>query len=410
MASIKDQFPIFEKNPTLVYLDSGATTLKPLSVLQKMMEYYADYSSNIHRGLYPISERATEEYEKVRDKIVEFIGAKFASEIIFTSGTTSGLNLVARGWGDKNLIDGDEVVVTEMEHHSNLVPWQELAKRKNLKLKFLPIVDFHLDMSKLKEVINENTKLLAVTHVSNVLGTVNPVKEIVRQCRMINPSIIVVVDGAQAVSHIKVDVGDMDVDFYAFSGHKMYGPTGVGVLYTKASRQLEMDPESFGGGMIKEVLKEKSTWANGPEKFEAGTPPIAEVIGLGASVDFLQQMGMENLTRHEKEITDYAMLQLVQSPQIKVVGPQKNRIGVISIFLNKDKMGTAHDWSSILGSNFNVCVRAGHHCAMPLHELLGLPWGTLRASIGIYNTKEDIDVLVKGLLEAERVFEEVDNG
>lgn len=249
MNNYKKYFPIFAKNPNLHYLDSGATTLKPQVVLDKMMEYYTEYSANIHRGLYPISERATTEYENVRVKMAKFLGAKNENEIVFTAGTTAGLNLVARGWGESNLKEGDEIVITEMEHHSNLVPWQELAKRKNLKLSFLQITNYELKITNWEKIISKKTKLLALTQVSNVLGTINPIKEIAAQCRMINPDICVVVDGAQAVGHMRVDVVDMDVDFYAFSGHKMYGPTGVGVLYAKAKRWAETYPENFGGGM-----------------------------------------------------------------------------------------------------------------------------------------------------------------
>jgi cysteine desulfurase/selenocysteine lyase len=251
---------------------------------------------------------------------------------------------------------------------------------------------------------------LALTQVSNVLGTVNPIKEIVIRARKINPEICVVVDGAQAVGHIKVDVVDMNVDFYAFSGHKMYGPTGVGVLYAKAHRQLEMMPESFGGGMIKEVYKEGSTWADGPEKFEAGTPPIAQVIGLGAAVDFLTGIGMDTVETHEKEIIDYAVAKLEKHPEIKVLGQNSNRLGVFSMVFANDGLGSAHDWGSILGTKFNVCVRAGHHCAMPLHNQMGHPTGTLRASLGIYNTKEDIDILIEAMEDVKRVFEQIDNG
>lgn len=410
MADYKKLFPLLIKNPDLHYLDSGATTLKPQVVLDKIMEYYTEYSANIHRGLYPMSERATTEYEEVREKITKFLNAPHESEIIFTSGTTASINLVARGWGEDNLVEGDEIVTTEMEHHSNMVPWQELAKRKKAILKYWVIEDFQLVMSDLEKYITPKTKILALTQVSNVLGTVNPVGEIVEMARKINKDICVVVDGAQAVGHFKVDITGLDVDFYAFSAHKMYGPTGVGVLYAKAMRQLQMSPESFGGGMIKEVYKDGSTWAEGPEKFEAGTPPIAQVIGLGAAVDFLSGIGIETVATHEKELIDYAVKKLGQYEEIRVLGQNNNRIGVFSVVFKDVDLGTAHDWSSILGTNHNVCVRAGHHCAMPLHNLLGIPSGTLRASLGIYSTTEDIDALVEGLMDVKKTFEGINNG
>ena len=410
MNNYKKYFPIFEKRPGLIYLDSAATTLKPKITLDKMMEYYLEYSANIHRGLYELSERATSEYDLARQKVAEFVGAEFENEIIFTSGATSSINLVARSWGERNLKAGDEVVVTEMEHHSNLVPWQELSKKLKLKINFLEISNFKLQITNLEQKITERTKLLAITQVSNVLGTVNPIKEIIKKAKEINPEIVVVVDGAQAVGHMKVDVIDLDADFYVFSGHKMYGPTGVGVLYTKASRQLEMFPDNVGGGMIREVTKDGATWVDGPERFEAGTPPIAEVIGLGAAVDFINQIGMENVMKHENELVEYALKKFGIHNEIKIIGPKDDRTGVISMVFEKEDYGSAHDWSDILGKRFNVCTRAGHHCAMPLHNLLGLPNGTLRASIGLYNTSEDIDKLIEGLVEVKKVFEESDNG
>ncbi len=402
MKNYKKLFPIFKNNPTLHYLDSAATSLKPQVVLDKMMDYYQNYSANIHRGLYPISEKATTEYEQVRNKVAKFIGAKFEGEIIFTGGTTASINMVARSWGENNLVKGDEIVVTVAEHHSNFVPWQQLAKRKSLKLR---VTSYELEITK-------NTKLLAINHVSNVLGTVNNIKEIIKKAREINPNICVVVDGAQAVAHMPVNVTDLDCDFYAFSGHKMYGPTGVGVLYAKANRQLEMKPDNFGGGMIKEVTTETSTWAEGPEKFEAGTPPIGEVIGLGAAVDFINEIGMKNIMAHEKELTDYLIESILKYGRIKILGLgiSDNRLGVVSMYSDDKQMGTSHDFSDILGRKFNVAVRAGHHCAMPLHTKFGVETGTTRASIGIYNDKNDIDELIKGLIYAKDIFNCIEEG
>lgn len=424
MDNFKKLFPIFTKNPELHYLDSGATALKPQMVLDKMMEYYTEYSANIHRGLYPLSERATTEYDEVRKKVKEFIGAEHEAEIIFTGGTTDSLNLVARSWGENNLQEGDEIVVTEIEHHSNLVPWQELVKNKKCKVNYLNVIARPIDRSNPVEiasssfgngllamtdsVITKNTKLLTITHVSNVLGEINPIKEIVKKAREINPGICIVVDGAQAVPHIPVDVGEMDVDFYAFSGHKLYGPTGVGVLYAKAKRQMEMQPSRFGGGMINNVTLEKSTWANGPEKFEAGTPPIAQVIGLGAAIDFVNSLGMEKIVKHEKELTKYLFDKLKELSWVNIVGEEygEYRLGTVAIVSKVP----VHDMADILGRHHNVCVRAGHHCTMPLHQKLGVIGGTLRISLGIYNDKVDIDKLIIGLKDTKEIFKITDNG
>jgi cysteine desulfurase/selenocysteine lyase len=302
-------------------------------------------------------------------------------EIIFTSGTTDSINLVARAMGLKK---DDEVVVEIEAHHSNFVVWQQLGK-----------IVFE---------ITKNTKILAITHVSNVLGQINDIKSIIEQARKINPEIVVVVDGAQAVAHMPVDVTDLDCDFYAFSGHKMYGPTGVGVLYTKAKRQLEMEPAKFGGGMIKTVSTSESTWANGPEKFEAGTPPIAEVIGLGEAIDFINEIGFEEIQKHEKELTEYLLEKIGEINWIKILGSRENKLGLVAMYSDDPKMGTSHDIADILGRDFNVCVRAGHHCAMPLHTKFGIETGTVRASLGIYNTREDIDELIKGLSKTWMIF------
>lgn len=424
MDIFKKLFPIFNNNPDLHYLDSGATALKPQVVLDKMMEYYTEYSANIHRGLYPISERATTEYDEVRKKVKEFIGAELEAEIIFTSGTTDSLNLVARSWGENNLQEGDEIVVTEIEHHSNLVPWQELVKKLKLKLNYINLIAKPIGRSNTvgiasattgngllamtDGVITKNTKLLAITHVSNVLGTINPIKEIIKKAREINPEICVVVDGAQAVPHIAVNMVDLDVDFYAFSGHKLYGPTGAGVLYSRAKRQLEMQPSRYGGGMINSVTLEKSSWTNGPEKFEAGTPPIAEVIGLGAAIDFVKNVGMDNIVNHENELTQYLFEKLKELSWVNIVGDEfnENRLGTVAIVSKVP----AHDMADILGRLHNVCVRAGHHCTMPLHQKLGVVGGTLRISLGIYNDKVDIDKLIVGLNNIKEIFRITDNG
>jgi len=307
------------------------------------------------------------------------------------------INTVARAWGENNLYEGDEIVTTIAEHHSNFVPWQTLAKKRKLV--------FQISDLSCSEKITKNTKLLAINHVSNVLGTVNNIKEIIKKAREINPDICVLVDGAQAVAHMPVDVTDLDCDFYCFSGHKMYGPTGVGVLYAKSKRQLEMNPDNFGGGMIKEVDTVNTTYASGPEKFEAGTPPIGEVIGLGAAIDFINEIGMGNIVIHEKELTDYLLDKLSEIKWINILGLSKsdNRLGVVSMYSNDSRVGTSHDIADILGKN-NVCVRAGHHCAMPLHTKFGVETGTVRASLGIYNDKKDIDEMISGLQKVWTTF------
>ncbi|MFA5025861.1 MAG: SufS family cysteine desulfurase [Candidatus Shapirobacteria bacterium] len=411
MNKYKKYFPIFENNPELVYLDSGATALKAGIVLDRMNGYYTEFSANINRGLYPMSEKATEEYEEVRKKVAKFLGAEHGSEIIFTGGATAGVNLVARSWGEENIEEEDEIVITEMEHHSNLVPWQELAKRKKAVLKFIEVDEtYKLDLENLEKIINSKTKILALTQVSNVLGTINPIKEIIKKVKAINSKVVVLVDGAQAVAHMPVNVIDLDVDFYVFSGHKMYGPTGVGVLWTKAQRQLEMRPSIFGGGMIKEVTKEMTTYPLGPEAFEAGTPPIAQVVGLGAAIDFLESMSWKEILENEDELTKYTLKSLEKIPEIKIFGPISERVGVISMVLTGKNRPGAHDLGDILGRKFNVCIRSGHHCAMPLHHKFDLDYGTSRVSLGIYNEKKDIDKLIEAIKYALDIFNCIENG
>lgn len=387
-------------------MDSAATSLKPEIVLEKMNEYYSQYSANIHRGLYPLSEKATEEYEVAREKIKEFIGAESTQEIIFTSGTTDSINRVAIGWGNEHVSEGDEVVVTEMEHHSNFVPWQQLALRKGAKFKALKVgKDFRIELNSIEETISSKTKILAISLVSNVLGVINPVKEISARAKAINPEILIVVDAAQAVAHMPLNVSGLGVDVVAFSGHKMYGPTGVGVLYVKQKILAELSPSSFGGGMIKEVSLEKSTWADSPEKYEAGTPMVAEAIGLGAAVDFISQIGFEEIERQEKELSEYALKKLKELNWVKIFGPEEmtDRVGVITLMTKS----SPHDIADILGRRHQVCVRGGHHCTMPLHHKFEVESGTTRISLSVYNTFEDIDKLIEGLKEAEEILENI---
>ncbi len=415
---IKKDFPIFKNNPNLVYLDSAATSLKPKIVIDKLVEYYENYSANIKRGIYKISEKATEEYEETRKIIADFINAD-SEEIIFTRGTTESINLVAYGLGRKIVDRGDEIVVSVMEHHSNFVPWQQLAFEMGADFKVIDIDEegrlqvqsskfkVQNDNSKFKinlnQIITKKTKILALNYVSNVLGTINPIKEIIQEARRLNPTIIVVIDAAQAVPHMKVDVKELGCDFLAFSGHKMLGPTGAGVLFGKRKLLEEMFPFQYGGEMIEQVRIEKTSFAQVPEKFEAGTPSIADVIAFKEAIDYLKKIGMENVRNHEIEITKYA-LELFKSEfgdKIKIYGPKKvsDRGGVIAFTLSGVH---PHDLATVLDEE-NVAVRAGHHCAMPLHTRLNIPAST-RASFYIYTSKEDIDNFIQVLKKASKLF------
>ncbi|MDP3724169.1 MAG: SufS family cysteine desulfurase [bacterium] len=399
--NVKDQFPIFRHHPSLIYLDSAATSLKPQSVSDAVKRYDEEYSANVHRGIYSISEQATEAFESVRNRVVRFINASSADEIIFTKGTTEGLNLLAYAWGRINISEGDEIVTAIMEHHSNFVPWQQLAFEIGATFKVMNFEDDSAPiMSKqLRQVVKKKTKIVALTHVSNVLGTINPIADIVREVRSMNPDTLIIVDGAQAVAHLPVDVQQLGCDAYVFSGHKMYGPTGVGVLWAKRELLESMPPFLFGGSMIERVQIEKTTFAKPPAKFEAGTPPIAQVIGLGAAVEFIESVGREEIRRHEEQLVKIALLRL--SDLVTMYGPTdaKKRGGLIAFSLHGIH---GHDVAQVLAEE-EICVRAGHHCAMPLHERLGIP-ATVRASFGIYNSEDDIDRLINGIKRAAEVF------
>lgn len=403
---MKNNFPIFQNKPSLVYLDSAATSLKSAPVILAEMEYYTQYSANIHRGLYQISQIASAAYDQSRQIIADFINAK-SNEIIFTSGTTASINLVAQTWGQLNIKSGDEVIVTQMEHHSNLVPWQQLAKIKKARLKYLPVTsDFLLDQKSLSKLITSKTKIIALTHVSNVLGTVNPIKKIVQTIKKLNPKTLVLVDGAQAVAHFPVDVADLGVDFYAFSGHKLYGPTGIGVLYVNQKIYSSMSPASFGGGAIKEVFWDKTILDNPPFCYEPGTPPIAQTIALGQAIKFIQKIGWSKIISHEQELINYLFQKLNTISDLKILGPTNNnqRLGVISFAFTKPKSPASHDIGDILSQKFNLAVRTGFHCAMPLHQLFDFSTGTTRISLGIYNTQKDIDKLIEGLNYVVKIF------
>ncbi len=391
---IKSDFPIFSAHKNLVYLDSTATSLKPQQGIDKENEYYEKYSANIYRGIYKISEKATGEYETVREKVAKFIRAKDNREIVFVRSATEGINLVAAGIG-KMSQKGNEFVVTIMEHHSNFVPWQQRALKKNIKLKIWDIgKNYQLNLEELSKLITQKTKLLAVTAVSNVIGTINPISKIVELVKRINPKCFVLVDAAQAVPHMPVAVREWNADFVAFSSHKMLGPTGVGVLWGKYELLDEMNPYQYGGEMIQAVYRDKTLFKDPPHKFEAGTPHIAGVIGFGAAIDYLEKLGMHEVRKHEVELVDYALQKLKSIKGLTIYGPLKaeDRGGLIAFTLEK---AHAHDIAQILDSE-NICVRSGHHCAMPLHIELGVN-ATARASFYMYTTQADIDALVVGL-------------
>lgn len=398
---IRQQFPILNetcRGKPLVYLDSGATSQKPLFVIDAVEQFYRTTNANVHRGVYELSERATHKYEQVRKKVQAFINANESAEIIFTKGTTEAINLVANCFGALEIKAGDEIILTVMEHHSNIVPWQLLCERVGATIKVVPLAeDDTLDLAALKKLITANTKLIAVTHVSNVLGTINPIKDIVSMAHA--QQVPVLVDGAQAVPRLRVDVTELDCDFYTFSSHKMYGPTGVGILYGKRKWLERMPPYQGGGDMIITVSFEKTEYNAIPLKFEAGTPNIAGVIGLGAAIDFMNGVGIENIFNHEHELTQYAMQQLAQVPFVKIYGNAPTKVGVISFMLDSVH---PHDVGTIV-DNEGIAVRAGHHCAMPLITHFGVS-ALVRASFGIFNITEDVDKLVKALLKANELF------
>lgn len=400
-AIIKD-FPILKETVNgkrLAYLDSTATSQKPQQVIDALEDYYKRYNSNVHRGVHTLGSLATDGYEGARETVRRFIHAPYFEEIIFTRGTTASINLVAHSYGDANVEAGDEIVVTQMEHHANIVPWQQLAKRKNATLKFIPMTDSgELTLEAVKETITDKTKIVAVAHVSNVLGTINDVKSIAQIAH--EHGAIISVDGAQSVPHMKVDVQDLDVDFYSFSGHKMLGPTGIGVLYGKRELLNQMEPIEFGGDMIDFVGLYESTWTDLPTKFEAGTPLIAQAIGLKAAIEYLENIGFDAIHAHEAEITAYAFEKMSEIEGIDIYGPDKDKRAGIITFNLKDVH--PHDVATALDTE-GVAVRAGHHCAQPLMKWLNVS-STARASFYIYNTKEDVDQLVEGLKQTKEFF------
>jgi cysteine desulfurase / selenocysteine lyase len=405
ISKIRQDFPILKRkvngNKTLVYLDNAATTQKPISVMNAIYNYYMNYNSNIHRAVHQLAEEATFEYEKTREKVAKFINAHSADEIIFTRNATEAINLVSYSWGRTNVNKDDRVVITEIEHHSNIVPWQILTQEKGAKLDYIGIDNTgYLNMEDCKKYLQSNkVKLLSISHMSNVLGTIVPINEIIEMAHQ--KGILVLVDGAQSVPHMPVDVQDMDCDFMVFSAHKMLGPTGVGVLYAKKEILNEMQPFIGGGDMIKEVHKHKTIYNDLPYKFEGGTPNIAGVIGFGAAVDYLKRIGMHNVREHEIEITSYAIKAIADIKGIILYGPSdaNHRGGVVAFNIGDIH---PHDLATIMNDH-GIAIRSGHHCAQVLMERLDIAAAS-RTSFYIYNTKEEVDIFINALGEARRIF------
>lgn len=392
--AIRQHFPILNrevKGRSLVYLDNAATTQKPKVVIDALVHYYANYNANIHRGIHTLAEEATAAYEATRDAVQRFINAGSREEIVFTKGTTEGINLVAYAWGRKYINAGDEIVISTMEHHSNIVPWQILCEEKGAALKVIPINDAgELLLEEYENLLTPRTKLVALVHLSNALGTINPVQEIIHAAHQIGAAVLI--DGAQSAVHLDIDVQAMDCDFFVFSGHKLYGPTGIGVLYGKKKWLEAMSVFHGGGEMIKEVSFEKTTYNELPYKYEAGTPNIADTIALNAALAFINQLGRSNIRAHEEELVAYATTQLEQIPGLQIVGNAAAKAGVVSFVIDN-----IHPQDiGILLDNQGIAVRTGHHCTQPLMKRLGIP-GTARASFAAYNTKTEIDELVRGL-------------
>ncbi len=400
---IREDFPILNRKVNgkpLVYFDNAATSQKPKAVIDALDTYYSEYNANIHRGIHKLAEEATLAHEEAREKVAKFINARRTEEIIFVRNATEAINLVAYAWGRANVGKGDKIVLTIMEHHSDIVPWQLLAQEKGARVEFIKIdEEGMLRQDEIHELIDEKTKIVCVTQASNVLGTINPVKEIARVAHRFGA--LFLVDAAQSVPHMHVDVRDIDCDFMAISGHKMMGPTGIGVLYGKSEHLENMPPFLGGGEMIREVHTTGASWKDPPYKYEAGTPNIAGAIGLGAAIDYLSKVGMENVHDHEKEITSYALSRMAEVKGSVSYGPKgiKNRVGVISFNLGDIH---AHDLASILDEE-GIAIRSGHHCAQPLMEFLDVP-ATSRASFYIYNTKQEVEVFINALEKARKLF------
>ncbi len=405
MKNIKNDFPILKtkfNGKPLIFLDNAATSQKPQSVIDTVKEFYESYNSNIHRGIYHIAEKATEKYGETRKIVANFINAKNNSEIIFTSGTTEAINLVAFSWGNQNLRKGDNIITTISEHHSNFVPWQQLAKRKKAQFLVSPVTkEGAIDQTSLIKLISKKTKLVAIPFASNVLGNIHPVRTIIQKIKNKNPKVRVLIDGAQAAPHLKINVRSIDCDFFAFSGHKMLGPSGTGVLYARQEILESMPPFITGGHMIKNVDTQKATFNDLPWKFEAGTQNVAGVIGLGAAINYLNRISMKKVRKYLEDLTEYALAQLNTIPGITIYGianPKKR----VSTFAFNIKGVHSHDLAQVLGDN-NICIRAGHHCAIPLHHFLGIT-DSARASFYIYNTKQEVDELKIRIVQAKKLI------
>lgn len=403
IAALRQDFPglgVTMHGRKLAYLDSASSAQKPQSVIDAMNTVYECGYSNIHRGLYEISQKLTEDYEAVRGKVAAFIGAPSEKNIVFTRNATEGINLVAQSWGRNFLKAGDEIILTEMEHHANIVPWQILREQIGIKIRVVPVDDSGvLDINALETLVNPRTRLLALVHISNVLGTVNNIKEIIKIARKINPEVKVLVDGSQSVIHRPVHMRDMDADFFVFTGHKLYGPTGIGVLYGKYELLQSMPPYQGGGDMIDRVSFDKTTYKEAPYKFEAGTPAIVEVIGLGAAIDYLQAAGMENIEAYEREILAYALEKTSEIKGLKIYGTAPEKAGIISFTLQ----GAHPSDIGMVLDQMGVAIRTGHHCCMPLMQRFGID-ATARASLGLYSNKDDIDQWIAGLRKVQELF------
>ena len=398
---IRKDFPILHQEingKPLVYLDNAATTQKPKSVIDSIEKYYRGYNSNIHRGVHTLSENATEAYESARVKVKDFINANSTKEIVFVRGATEAINLVAQSFGRNTLSSEDEIIITELEHHANIVPWQLLSQQTGAKLKYVPINDDgELIESEYKKILNEKTRIVAVGHISNALGTINPIENMINLAHEYGAKVLI--DGAQATSHTSVDVKKLNCDFYVFSGHKLFGPTGIGVLYGKEDLLEKMPPYQGGGDMIKIVTMKKTQYNELPHKFEAGTPNISGVIGLGAAIDYVNKIGLENIENHEQQLLDYANQMASEITELKFVGTAKNKTSILSFTLDGIH---PHDVGTIL-NNDGIAIRTGHHCAMPVMEYFQIP-ATSRASFSFYNTHAEVDVLIEGINKCSKVF------
>ncbi|HCH36053.1 MAG: cysteine desulfurase [Chloroflexi bacterium] len=402
--SVRKDFPILHQKINghdLVYLDNAATSQKPKSVIDELVNYYSSYNANVHRGAHTLAVKATVAYEEAREKIAAFINAPSPENIIFVRNTTEAINLIAHTWAMDNIREGDRIVSTEIEHHSNLVPWQHVANTQNATLELIKIdSNYELDLSELDQIINSKTRLVALTHMSNVLGTIVPVKTVVEAAKKVDAKVLI--DGAQSVPHMRVDVQDIGCDFFTFSGHKMLGPTGIGVLYVSTTILKELNPFLRGGEMVLEVTYDRASWAPPPMKFEAGTPNIADAIGLGVAVDYLNEIGIDMVRQHEVSITNYALERFHELEEITTYGPNDTNIrgGVISFYIDDVH---PHDISQVLDS-LGIAIRAGHHCAMPLvKSKLHVP-ATARASFYLYNTEREVDLLIDGLKKTMEYF------